>query len=56
MTGVLINSYVGVTAEDLSKYYILVYIQIAFGFYQLAIIRLIPVMDEIKETINIRTE
>ena len=55
MTGVFINYYfVGVTADDLSNYYILVYISIAFGFYQLLLIQLIPTMDEIKTTIDLR--
>ena len=56
ISGVIINKvFVGVSSKDLRNYSTLIYIQILFNFYQLAIVQLIPTMKEIEETIQTRT-
>jgi hypothetical protein len=48
--GAFVNdTWVGVTAEDLSKYYILNYITLGAVFYEILLIRLIPLRKEVEE-------
>jgi len=55
LTGAFINKYfVGVTAKDLSNYYILVLLGFGNILWELCIIRLIPVQKEIDAAIILR--
>lgn len=55
LTGAFINKYfVGVTAKDLSNYYILVCIGFGNLLWELCIIRLIPVQKEIDAAVILR--
>ena len=55
LTGAFINKYfVGVTAKDLSNYYILVLIGFGNLLWELCIIRLIPVQKEIDAAVILR--
>ena len=53
LTGVWINkTFVGVTGEDLSKFYILSYIGLGCIVYEFFVIRLIPILEEIDKEIT----
>ena len=54
LVGVWINSYVGVSKDNLSNYHYLAWISLFFGFYKLLVIQFIPKMAEIKATIEDR--
>ena len=50
LTGAFINkTFVGVTEDDLSKFYILYYISIVSVFYELCLIWLIPLRKDVEK-------